>query len=157
MAKRSTRKTSEIVLGMRELVAHAEGHKAGVRTTAVKIPDIDVKALRDHLGMSQTEFASRFGFARASVCNWEQGKRRPDASARLLLSVIEDHPETVISTIERLDAGTRTAIKQLPRVRKTEATTVVETRSKPTTAKGVARKVTPRKVVQHTIKRRRAG
>jgi putative transcriptional regulator len=33
------------------------------------------------------------------VCNWEQGRRQPDRSARLLLMVIDKHPEVVEEVI----------------------------------------------------------
>ena len=43
----------------------------------------------------QAEFASKFGFSSASVRNWEQGRRRPEGPARVLLAVIDRHPDAV--------------------------------------------------------------
>lgn len=59
------------------------------------MPFIDVRAVRRKLKLSQTQFAARFGFAVASVRNWEQGRTRPDGPARVLLAVIAKHPEAV--------------------------------------------------------------
>ena len=115
MAKQA-RKTNKIVEGMREAVAYAEGDKSAGRVTIVNIPVIDIRALRSRLGMSQAAFAQRFGFAVGSVRNWEQGHRRPEGPARLLLSVIEDHPDAVLNTIGRLDSGTR-IVKRLAKRR----------------------------------------
>lgn len=55
---------------------------------------VDVRAVRARLGLSQTAFASRFGFTPASVREWEQGRRQPEAAARVLL-LIARSPEVV--------------------------------------------------------------
>jgi putative transcriptional regulator len=65
-------------------------------TLRVHVPDeVDVKAIRRKLGMSQRQFAASFGFALDAVQNWEQGRRRPDGAARAFLKVIEREPEAV--------------------------------------------------------------
>ena len=56
---------------------------------------VDVVAIRRRLGLSQAEFASRFGFKLDALQNWEQGRRRPEGAARAFLRVIEREPETV--------------------------------------------------------------
>ncbi|MCC2677400.1 MAG: family transcriptional regulator, partial [Ramlibacter sp.] len=43
---------------------------------------VDVRAVRKRTGLSQTEFAARFGFTRDSVRNREQGRRTPEGPAR---------------------------------------------------------------------------
>ena len=53
------------------------------------------KALRRKLGMSHSRFARSFGFGLAAVQSWEQGRRRPEGPARVLLKVIEHEPEAV--------------------------------------------------------------
>jgi DNA-binding transcriptional regulator YiaG len=59
-------------------------------------PDaIDVKAIRERLGLSQDEFAMRFGFDAASLRNWEQGRTEPETAVRSFFKVIETHPELV--------------------------------------------------------------
>jgi putative transcriptional regulator len=55
----------------------------------------DVQAIRRKLGMSQSEFATRFGFSVRTVQEWEQGRALPDRPARILLRVIEKSPKTV--------------------------------------------------------------
>jgi putative transcriptional regulator len=62
--------------------------------------DIDVKALRRRLGYSQSEFSRRFGFAIDAVQEWEQGRRTPDRTARILLKVIEREPDAVTRALE---------------------------------------------------------
>ncbi|HEX3209727.1 MAG TPA: type II toxin-antitoxin system MqsA family antitoxin [Geminicoccaceae bacterium] len=58
-------------------------------------PEFDVKALRRKLRMSQARFAASFGFGLAAVQSWEQGRRRPEGPARVLLKVIEHEPDAV--------------------------------------------------------------
>ena len=55
----------------------------------------DVRALRRKLGLSQSQFASKFGFSLRTVQEWEQGRAIPDRPARILLRVIEKSPKTV--------------------------------------------------------------
>jgi len=47
------------------------------------------------MGLSQAQFATKFGFPPATLRNWEQGRARPDAPTRVLLAVIAKHPEAV--------------------------------------------------------------
>jgi putative transcriptional regulator len=57
--------------------------------------DVDVKAIRTRLGLSQDAFALRFGFSPAAVRDWEQHRRQPEQAARVLLLVIAHNPEAV--------------------------------------------------------------
>jgi putative transcriptional regulator len=86
---------SRIIGSLREAVDWAEGKDVPVRVTTVYVPVIDVRATRKSLGLSQAEFAARFGFHPATLRNWEQGRTRPDGPARVLLAVIARHPEAV--------------------------------------------------------------
>jgi putative transcriptional regulator len=56
---------------------------------------LEVKEIRDHLGLSQPEFADRFGLSLATLRHWEQGRRTPDTAAEILLTVIASAPEIV--------------------------------------------------------------
>jgi putative transcriptional regulator len=57
--------------------------------------DVDVKAIRTRLGLSQDAFALRFGFSPAAVRDWEQHRRQPEQAARVLLLVIAHNPDAV--------------------------------------------------------------
>ena len=60
------------------------------------IPDtVDVKSVRKRLGLSQEAFAATYGFALSTMRDWEQGRRQPDRSARILLKIVEKEPEAV--------------------------------------------------------------
>src|SRR5437660_7577799 len=98
-AKRSV--GQEVITSLREAIAWAGGEDVPVRVTAVKVPTIDVRAVRRRLGLSQAEFAAKFGFQAATLKNWEQGRTRPDGPARVLLDVIARHPEAVEDALRR--------------------------------------------------------
>jgi putative transcriptional regulator len=57
--------------------------------------DIDVRAVRKRLRMTQPEFAARFGIQVGTLRDWEQKRRRPEGPARVLLTVIDREPEAV--------------------------------------------------------------
>ncbi|HWA90233.1 MAG TPA: helix-turn-helix domain-containing protein [Rhizomicrobium sp.] len=61
----------------------------------------DVKSLRRRLGLSQTEFAARYGFSVETIRNYEQGHRRPTGPARVLLDVVASEPDLVTRALAR--------------------------------------------------------
>jgi len=71
------------------------GKPARVRVTYVPVPQVDVRKLRTRMKLSQTQFAAKFGFSLDSIQNWEQGHRRPQGPARVLLAVIAKNPTAV--------------------------------------------------------------
>ena len=87
-----------IKAGLRDAIAHDKGKKAGV-TYVVEVPDVDVKAAREKLGLSQDKFARAFGISASTLRKWEQGQRRPEGPARVLLTVIDREPEAVLRAI----------------------------------------------------------
>jgi putative transcriptional regulator len=72
-----------------------QGKPVRVRVTYVPVPQVDVRELRARMGLSQTQFAARFGFSLDSIQNWEQGHRQPEGPARVLLLVIAKNPKAV--------------------------------------------------------------
>jgi len=81
--------------GLEEAVAYAEG-TADPSRYRVHIPDeIDVKAIRAKLGMTQEEFAGRFGFSIKTLRHWEQKQRVPEGPTRAYLLVIDRDPKAV--------------------------------------------------------------
>lgn len=83
-----------IMDGLGEVAEIVEGKAKPARVYSAPA-DIDVKAIRLREGLSQDAFAAKYGFAASTLRQWEQGRRRPEASARILLKVIERHPEAV--------------------------------------------------------------
>jgi putative transcriptional regulator len=86
----------KIIRGLNEAVQYVRGHTAGAIVREIKVPEsIDVPAVRRKLGLSQREFALRFGFSLSTVRNWEQGHRTPEGPTRVLLTIIDKEPDAV--------------------------------------------------------------
>ena len=60
----------------------------------------DITAMRQQLRLSQGAFAELFGIPLATVKDWEQGRRAPDAPARAYLRVIAQNPKAVRRALE---------------------------------------------------------
>jgi putative transcriptional regulator len=85
----------KIKAGLDSAKADLDG-TADKRKYRVHIPEkIDVRRIRTRLGLSQEAFAKTYGFALSAVRDWEQGRRRPERSARILLKIVEREPEAV--------------------------------------------------------------
>jgi putative transcriptional regulator len=87
----------DLMQGLNEAEAFLAGDSTGSR---VHIPvDMDVKAIRGKLKMTQARFADTFGFSLDAVKHWEGGRRTPEASARAFLTVIAKNPVAVIEAL----------------------------------------------------------
>jgi putative transcriptional regulator len=85
----------ELIESMTQAATHAGGRKVpGMRVTTVEIPD--VKAIRKSLHMSQHRFAALYRIPLATLKNWEQGRRNPDAPAAAYLRAIQRRPKEVM-------------------------------------------------------------
>ena len=61
----------------------------------------DVRTIRRRLGLTQAQFAARYGFSLETIRNYEQGHRRPAGPARVLLKVIASEPDAVTRALQR--------------------------------------------------------
>lgn len=64
-------------------------------------PAEDVAAIRKRTGLSQAAFARQIGVPVATLRNWEQGRRRPDGPARVLLALLAKDPDIVKRTLSK--------------------------------------------------------
>ena len=87
----------QLMTGLDEVEAFLAGEQKGFK---VHVPDqIDVKSIRNKLKMTQSRFSETFGFSLDAIKHWEGGRRKPEAPARTLLTVIEKNPAAVISAL----------------------------------------------------------
>jgi len=104
-ARRTPKKRSmvgaSIIRGLEQAIAWTKGKNEDVRVTLVQVPEVDVREVRMKMGLSQAQFATKFGFPPATLRNWEQGRSRPDAPTRVLLAVIANHPEVVEDVLRK--------------------------------------------------------
>ncbi len=86
-----------ITRGLNEAISHAKGEKIAVKI--FKPEEVDVSKLRRRMGMTQEQFAARFGFSVATLRHWERGDRTPQGAALVLLNVIKHAPDVVTAAL----------------------------------------------------------
>jgi putative transcriptional regulator len=85
----------ELVESVREGMAIMRGEKKPSRSFHFE-PN-DVQTIRRKFGFSQSEFASLMGISINTLQNWEQGRRKPTGSAKILLRIAEKNPEVLLN------------------------------------------------------------
>jgi putative transcriptional regulator len=86
----TSRAFDQIAAGLKEAIAVASG--TAEPAFWHKTVDIDVKAIRKQTGLSQSNFATTFGFTLEQVRSWEQGRAKPLGGVRAYLTLIkQDH------------------------------------------------------------------
>ncbi|WP_419856214.1 helix-turn-helix domain-containing protein [Candidatus Poriferisodalis sp.] len=94
----------KIKAGLRDAEAYLDGERSGFVTHEVVVAEPDVRAIRARTGLSQDAFARSIGVAPSTLRNWEQGRRRPQGPARVLLALLDQQPGIIQ---ERLGAVRR--------------------------------------------------
>ena len=85
----------EVEEALGEVLAHVRG-EAELPSRLVDDPTAErIRSLRKRLKLSRQQFAKRFGLDARALQEWEQGRRVPDRSARVLLTVIDRDPGAV--------------------------------------------------------------
>mgnify|MGYP002637498648 CR=1 FL=1 len=93
-AKRTTL-GNEVEEALGEVLDHVRG-EIDLPCRIVDDPTAErIRAVRKRLKLSRQKFADRFGLDARALQDWEQGRRIPDRSARVLLTVIDQEPEAV--------------------------------------------------------------
>lgn len=83
----------------RDILAHVKGEKTFPTRRIVLPADVDVRRIRTKAGMSQAEFARAFCINPRTLQEWEQGRRKPDATTRAYLAVIAKNRDAVIDAL----------------------------------------------------------
>jgi putative transcriptional regulator len=85
-----------------DIAAYLKGDASRVHIQKLRIPDdIDVKAVRENMGLSQKQFADLFGFKVQTVQSWERktNRRKPALTARVLLTALRNKPDAVLDAL----------------------------------------------------------
>jgi putative transcriptional regulator len=91
--------------------AHDGGHdRIGIPDRARLRPIPRVKTVRRALGLTQEEFAARYGIPVGTLRDWEQGRTEPDQPARAYIRVIACNPEWVSQALAAEPQGGRPAV-----------------------------------------------
>jgi putative transcriptional regulator len=84
---RDTKFGRELISAAEEILAHRRGD---IKLESYTLPgSVDVKAIRAKTGLSQAQFAGRFGFNARTLQEWEIGRSTPPPPVRAYLMVIE--------------------------------------------------------------------
>ena len=89
----------QLAASLKEGGAILRGKQKASRTTTLEWPN--ARAVREQLGLTQTQFAALIGISPRTLQNWEQGHRHPEGTARALLRVAQCHPQMVLETLHR--------------------------------------------------------
>jgi putative transcriptional regulator len=61
---------------------------------------VDVRAIRARSGLSQAEFAKRYGFNVRTLQDWESSGAQPPSPVRAYLTVIDRFPHMVVKALQ---------------------------------------------------------
>jgi putative transcriptional regulator len=87
----------QMMHGLNDVEAFLAGKQEGFKAHVPR--EVDVKAIRNRLGMTQAKFSGVFGFSLDAIKHWEGGRRIPEAPARTLLTVIDKNPAAVLTAL----------------------------------------------------------
>ncbi len=88
----------ELIDSVREGAAIMRGEKEPSREFVVETPN--VKHIRERYHLTQSEFATLLEISVKTLRNWEQGRRAPKGTARILLQVAAKHPKAVWDVVQ---------------------------------------------------------
>lgn len=98
----------ELLKSVRQGGAILRGRRKSSRVFHFEEPD--VRAVRESYRLSQSKFAALMGISSATLRNWEQGRRRPEGSARILLRIVARHPEAVLDVVSKASPKRRSQV-----------------------------------------------
>ncbi len=87
----------ELIESVKQGGAIMKGTMKPSRTFA--FPESEVRKVREQYGLSQDKFANLMGISVATLRYWEQGRRKPEGPARVLLRVAATHPDALLDII----------------------------------------------------------
>ncbi len=73
------------------------GKRESSRYSIIEEPD--VVAIREKYDMTQQEFSSLLGISVGTLRNWEQGRRKPQGPAKVLLKIAEKRPKAILDSL----------------------------------------------------------
>ncbi len=84
-----------LIEGLKESLAWKKGDLTLASIDTLSFSAGQIKAIRKSVSKSPREFSSRFKIPVRTLEGWEQGRRRPDPAACVLLRVIEKNAKAV--------------------------------------------------------------
>jgi putative transcriptional regulator len=81
-----------IASGTKTSFTEKELNEFGIIITNVEINAKDIQKIRENTKLSQSVFARVLNVSPSSVRQWEQGKRKPTGSTKVLLELLQKQP-----------------------------------------------------------------
>lgn len=78
--------------GMQTSFTKKELDSLGIDIPEIKVTTDQIKKIREQMNLSQTVFAKILNVSPSSIRQWEQGKRTPSGSTKVLLELLETSP-----------------------------------------------------------------
>lgn len=88
---------NDLVQSLKEAKAISHGEMPAARRTRIDAPA--VKAVREQIGLSQSEFAQLMRVSVKTLQNWEQNRRTPTGPAAALLKIVTSAPDLALKTL----------------------------------------------------------
>lgn len=84
---------SGIMAGLEEALAYEKGEaKAATIVRKRSLPDVNPRAIRQSMNMTQREFAQLLGVSPRTIESWESGRSVPSPTAKNLLFLLSAKP-----------------------------------------------------------------
>lgn len=87
----------ELIESVREAGKIRRGEKKAKRSFTY-VP-LDVKNIREKIGLSQRDFSALVHVSIRTLQNWEQGRRSPNGPALALLTILKNDPKHAIKAL----------------------------------------------------------
>jgi len=87
----------ELLESVRQVGAMQRGERRASRV--FKFTPLDIKKIREKMGLSQTQFSKLVCVSIRTLQNWEQGRRRPQGPALVLLTILKNDPLHAIKAL----------------------------------------------------------
>lgn len=79
-----------------DLLASVRELKSGKVARSTQVDVSYVVTARNHVGLSQSEFAQLLGVSVRTLQAWEQGRIKPSGAAQTLMRIAYKHPEVLL-------------------------------------------------------------
>ena len=88
-------------LGLPTTFTKKQLDELGVIIPEIEISSVRIREIRKQTRLSQTVFAEALNVSASAVRQWEQGKRSPSGSTKVLLELLQKEPHLLDYRIQR--------------------------------------------------------
>jgi putative transcriptional regulator len=89
-----------IASGVKVSFTKKELDSLGITIPDVHVTGSQIQSIRKQMNLSQSVFAQLLNVSSSSIRQWEQGKRRPSGSTKVLLELLEKSPHLLDYRLE---------------------------------------------------------